>query len=223
MAYTLKKVIPDLAKQSMAQEEPAPPQRGKHRNRVAGHGYELSCRDIFRNIGFAFLVTCRSESKSRDDQKIDLINRDEEKNGRFPYNIQCKNVAGIVNYHRIFAGYDTQVKLKKGPDKGKLVKKRVEGMPRIQGIINVILHKYTEREERLEQNQTGDYDTRVIFQSKGYYAILLKQDFLQLVAERLELQRLTEENKQLKAELKDAQDNLAMIVQQHNEAHANNH
>lgn len=169
--------------------------RGLSGNRTAGHGYELLVRDIFRNIGFAFVTTCRSESRTRDNQKIDLINEDEATNGRFPYNVQCKSVTGHVPYHNIFHGYYQTVEIKRGPDKGTKVRKWIEGMSKTPGVINVILHKFTEPEQ--EVAKTGDKIVEA-FKAKGYYAIIDKRDFLMIVAERLELQQLREENKKLR-------------------------
>lgn len=114
----------------MAKTKVAPPPRGKHRNRRAGHGYELLCRDLFRKIGFEHVVTSRSESRSRDDQKVDLINRDEYKNGRLPYNVQCKNVSRRIEYEKLLAE-----------------------LPQTEGVINVILHKMTTNKGR--NNRSG--------------------------------------------------------------------
>jgi len=73
------------------------------RNRSAGNGWERKLAEIFRNIGFPNIVTTRSESRSRDNQKIDLINKDEADNGRFPYDVQAKNVVGHVKYAKVMA------------------------------------------------------------------------------------------------------------------------
>lgn len=109
----------DFLKDASTAEE-SKPQRGVHRNRKAGHGYELYEKNAFNEIGFVHLVTSRSESRSRDAQKIDLINKDEHTNGRFPYNIQCKNVSRHLKYHDLY----TEI-------------------PKTKGVINVILHKFT--------------------------------------------------------------------------------
>jgi len=70
------------------------------RNRRAGHAWELKCK---KNLSFVYphLVSSRSESKNRDDQKVDLMNLNEYKNGKCPYNFQCKSICGTVNYHNI--------------------------------------------------------------------------------------------------------------------------
>lgn len=69
-----------------------------NRNRTAGHSFECKVAAMFRAAGFEHVVTSRSESKSRDDAKIDLINKNEADNGRLPYDVQCKCVRGRVKY-----------------------------------------------------------------------------------------------------------------------------
>lgn len=73
----------------------------KRNSRTAGHRYELTVMHWFRSIGFPHLVTSRSESRSRDNQKIDLINQNESVTGRFPYDVQCKNVCKPLKYKEI--------------------------------------------------------------------------------------------------------------------------
>lgn len=92
------------------------------RNRSAGHDFERRVAEILRAVGFPYVVTSRSESKSRDDKGIDLMNKEEGVHGRLPYNIQCKNVKGSVNYARI-----------------------LESIPKEPGIVNVVFHKFTEK------------------------------------------------------------------------------
>lgn len=48
-------------------------------------------------------MTSRSESRSRDGQKIDLINQDEFSNGRLPGNFQCKTTSTSLPYGKILA------------------------------------------------------------------------------------------------------------------------
>jgi hypothetical protein len=91
------------------------------RNRAAGHSYELEIATAFRAAGHSHVVTSRSESRSRDNMKIDLINKNEGKVGRLPYNVQCKNVAGKLQYHKVL---------------GEL--------PKDPGVTNVVLHKQTQ-------------------------------------------------------------------------------
>lgn len=92
------------------------------RNRAAGHGWERQIVRVLREIGFPHVVTSRSESRSRDNQKIDIVNKDELKNGRLPYNIQAKNTVGTVKYPVTLAA-----------------------LPKDKDIINVIFHKQTRK------------------------------------------------------------------------------
>ena len=92
------------------------------RNRRAGHNWELKLADIFRKLGFPYVVTTRSESRSRDNQKIDLINKDEFENGRLPYNVQAKCTVTHLPY-------------------GALLSE----LPKTNKVINVILHKQVEK------------------------------------------------------------------------------
>lgn len=138
------------------------------RNSVAGHSYERFVRDLFRKAGYPHVVCSAGESKSRDAQKVDLMNKDEWKNGRLPYNVQAKNVAGLIDYARIFTGYKKLVK-------DKLI--TVPAMAVVPGIVNVIVHKHTER--------VNDK-----FQQRGQYAILPLHDFMSMVTELNQLREL---------------------------------
>lgn len=109
------------AKKLITISPPVKKTNGK-RNRTAGHSFECSTVGALKAIGFEHACTSRSESRSRDDQKIDIINKDERKNGRLPYNIQCKNVVGTLKYAKV---------LSEMPDHGPE--------------INVVLHNQTKR------------------------------------------------------------------------------
>ena len=50
-----------------------------------------------RDLGFAGCVTARSESKSTDDNKIDIIDKD----GKLPFNIQLKKTLVAPQYFKI--------------------------------------------------------------------------------------------------------------------------
>ena len=89
------------------------------RNRTAGHRWERKIVSYLKLIGYIFAVTTRSESRSRDDKKIDIMNYDEATNGRLPFNIQCKSTTVSVPYGKI---------LTEMPD---------------EGLINVIFHEQT--------------------------------------------------------------------------------
>jgi hypothetical protein len=114
----------------MAQKILKPP-RGAHRNRKAGHKFELQVRDAFKVIGFPHVVSCRSESRSRDAEKIDLINKDERVNGRLPYNVQCKNTTRKAEYHTL-----------------------LKEIPQVPGVMNVVVHKMTSNKGKTNKQGT---------------------------------------------------------------------
>ena len=92
------------------------------RNRTEGHNWERRCVNLLKHI-FPFMVTSRSESRSRDDMKIDLMNNNEYENGVIPYEFQCKSTASNLNYHKIFQSmpgvYPKVILHKKTEKKGK--------------------------------------------------------------------------------------------------------
>jgi len=92
------------------------------RNRQAGHRFELFCVNAFKQAGFNDVVSSRSSNRSRDAQKIDLVNRDEINSGRLPWAVQCKNVAGTLKYPAVLAE-----------------------LPNEPGITKVILHNQTQK------------------------------------------------------------------------------
>lgn len=93
-----------------------------NRNRTAGLNFERSIVHLLREIGYEFAVTARSESKSRDDAKVDIMNKDEDKNGRMTINIQAKNTVNTLNYAKV-----------------------LEEMPNEDGILDVVFHNQTEK------------------------------------------------------------------------------
>lgn len=90
------------------------------RNRRAGHSFELEVVKLLKAAGFPHAVTCRSESRSRDNDGIDIINKNEAVNGRIPYNIQAKNYSSKVKYLEL-----------------------LNKLPKIEGVTNVVFHKMT--------------------------------------------------------------------------------
>jgi hypothetical protein len=64
--------------------------------RQKGHGFELSMRDVFKDLGWDTCVSSRSESKNKDDAGIDLCFTD-------PFNIQCKAVEQLGSHHKVLA------------------------------------------------------------------------------------------------------------------------
>ena len=96
---------------------------GGSRNRTAGLNEERSkakkVREVFK---WPHVVTSRAESRTRDDQKVDLINHNEYENGRMIYDFQIKNTTVNVNYHKL-----------------------IGEMPDLEETMPVILHKKTEK------------------------------------------------------------------------------
>lgn len=192
----IKQLISNLLSATI--EEPKMLPRGTHRNKDVGHGYERTIRDVFRELGFFKLNTARQESRSRDNQQIDLVHEDEHINGRFPYNVQCKSYSQIVNYHEILAGTEKKVKIRRGPNKGEYVRKWVPGIPSINGIINVILHRYTEPKIIIDGVKNEE---KTVFEAKGHYATMRQEDFFLIVQERLELEQLRKKVEELEEEV----------------------
>lgn len=65
--------------------------------RNKGHRYETKIAQELRKLGFTDVVTSRSESKSMDDKKVDLVDR----SGKLPCYIQLKNTVNTPQYHAI--------------------------------------------------------------------------------------------------------------------------
>lgn len=93
------------------------------RNRNAGHKWERDCKKNFINIGFSHVVTTRSESRSRDAKKIDLMNKEEGLNGVLPFAVQCKSYSQKVDYYELLKEMDSEE-------------------------IKVILHKFTKKAKK---------------------------------------------------------------------------
>lgn len=152
-------------------EETTKPKKKKKSNRAraVGHTWERDCRDFLIEIGFEHVCTTRLESKARDAKKVDLMNKDEYKNGRLPINVQCKNlVMNIRGKNFVYPDFAYPDILNTMPSDGQE--------------INVIFHNMTEK--RKEK-----------FYSVGQFAHLKLYDFLMLVKE---LKELREENTKLK-------------------------
>lgn len=64
--------------------------------RIKGHTFERDMAQWFRDLGWDKCVTSRSESKSKDDQGIDLCYTD-------PYNVQLKAVEKLGSLHDVLA------------------------------------------------------------------------------------------------------------------------
>ena len=105
-------------------EEEQIKKRGNSRNRDAGNSWERLIAKKLRELGFHDIKCSRECSRLRDSKKVDLCNADEDKNGRFPFNIQAKS-------------YNTHVKY------AKLLKELEDHNGRNQ--VNVVFHKLTEK------------------------------------------------------------------------------
>lgn len=70
---------------------------GRRNNKTAGNSWERECVNKLKHI-FPNMVTSRSESKSLDDDKIDLANKRPHINGFLPFEFQCKNMASPIDY-----------------------------------------------------------------------------------------------------------------------------
>ena len=127
---------------------------GGKRNRTVGHNYERTIAKRFREeLGWKHVVTSRSESKTRDDQKVDLMNHDEYTNGRMPYDVQCKNTTVNVNYHKLMTE-----------------------MPEIEETMPVILHNKTNKSETSSQfMKVGEY---AIMKADHWFSLVVELELL---------------------------------------------
>lgn len=73
------------------------------RNKNAGYVFEVEVKSLVEALGFPHVTLSRMESIARDRQKIDLMNKEEGKHGRIPWNFQCKNIASgsKLNFQKI--------------------------------------------------------------------------------------------------------------------------
>lgn len=62
-----------------------------------GNAYEVKIAKELRELGFNNVVTARSESKSVDNNKVDLIDKD----NKLPVKIQLKKTQSIPSYFKI--------------------------------------------------------------------------------------------------------------------------
>lgn len=141
-------------------EQPKKKKTNGKRNRYAGHEFERSVVALLKEHGFLDVITTRSGSRHRDNQGIDIMNSEELKQGRLPFNIQCKNINGSVNYAKL-----------------------LDSLPKDEGIVNVIFHKFTE-----VRGKAG------LFHPRGHYAILNMHDFVRLIAELHNLKKVNNDS-----------------------------
>ncbi len=79
-------------------EKPKKKQRGLGaRNKAKGNAYERQIAQELRELGFTGVKTSRSESKSLDNNKVDIIDTE----GKLPVNIQLKKVMNTPQYFKI--------------------------------------------------------------------------------------------------------------------------
>ncbi len=76
----------------MADEKP----KKKVKGRTKGHSYERALKNKFIDWGWTRCKTSRSESRNRDDQKVDLC-------FTAPFNIQAKAVESLGPLHNVLA------------------------------------------------------------------------------------------------------------------------
>lgn len=132
---------------------PTPVKKSSSRNRAAGHKYE---RDIVRTLleaGFPHVVSSRAENRSRDNAKVDICNKDEYKNGRLPYNIQCKTIAGPVSYAKLLSEIEC-----------------------LDSCKNVILHRFTKKSAGGKFMVKGEY---AIMHQEDFVALIGELNALQ--------------------------------------------
>jgi hypothetical protein len=75
------------------------------RNLNAGNSFERTMVQALKLVGFPHVTSARWEGRSRDGQKVDIMNKDEAKNGRLRYNFQCKNITktGKFSYAKVLS------------------------------------------------------------------------------------------------------------------------
>ena len=81
------------------EEESPKKKRSKSYSRTKGHSYETKIAKELRELGYEGIITSRSESKSTDDKKVDLI----DTQNQFPYYVQLKCTQTTPAYHQISA------------------------------------------------------------------------------------------------------------------------
>ena len=73
--------------------------RNLKRNRARGNAYEVQIAKELRDLGFTGVVTSRSESKSMDDRKVDLVDVENKLffNPQLKATINTPDYFGILN------------------------------------------------------------------------------------------------------------------------------
>lgn len=99
---------------------------GGTRNRTAGHNWELASAKLLREF-HPKVVSSRSESRNRDNQKVDLCHTDF-------LNVQCKNYSKILKYPEI-----------------------LDELPKEEGQMNVIFDRQTRKANNGRFMKRGEY------------------------------------------------------------------
>ena len=74
------------------------------RNRQVGNNLEVQTAKKYQECGYEHVGTCRNlGGRKRDAEKIDLMNKDEFVNGKFPFNVQCKHYARSLDYYKLLS------------------------------------------------------------------------------------------------------------------------
>ena len=71
-------------------------------NELKGRYFEKKVVRKLHKAGF-LNVTYSTTRSVRDNDKVDIVNDNEEVNGRFPYNIQCKTLSKHCDYTKILS------------------------------------------------------------------------------------------------------------------------
>jgi hypothetical protein len=83
--------------ENQIQQDKPKRQRSKGYSKNKGNRYEAQIAKELRDLGFTGCKTSRSESKSADDNKIDIIDTE----NKLPINIQLKKTQSIPSYFKI--------------------------------------------------------------------------------------------------------------------------
>lgn len=99
MAKRSKKKNDDVELPSIEEIEVPKKKRTRSRaySRTKGHNYETKIVRELKELGFENVVTSRSESKSMDDNKVDIIDKD----NHLPCQLQLKCTQSIPSYFKI--------------------------------------------------------------------------------------------------------------------------
>lgn len=87
-----------MAKKSNTEPQEKPKrQRSRGYSKNKGNRYEAQIAKELRELGFTGVKTSRSESKSTDDNKVDIVDAEH----KLPVNIQIKKTQAIPSYFKI--------------------------------------------------------------------------------------------------------------------------